>query len=92
MANTNRKYLPDMRPPAMFVADDPGLDFLNSIGTPAGTVSEWLANGELLAWLEQAKLIDSAGAAAIRANSFPGELDEVAAQRAPYASGFASSC
>ena len=65
----------------MFIADDPSLDFLNSIGTPAGTVIEWLANGEdLLAWLEQAKLIDSAIAAAIRANSFPGELDEVAAQ------------
>jgi hypothetical protein len=73
--------VPATRPPAMFVADDPGLDFLNSIGTPAGTVIEWLANGEdLLAWLEQAKLIDSAAAAAIRANSFPGELDEVAAQ------------
>jgi hypothetical protein len=73
--------VPDTRPAAMFIADDPGLDFLNSIGTPAGTVVEWLTNGEyLLAWLEQAKLIDSADAAAIRANSFPGELDEVAAQ------------
>ena len=71
----------DTRPPAMFIADDPGLDFLNSIGTPAGTLIEWLANGEdLLSWLEQAKLIDSTDAAAIRANSFPGELDEVAAQ------------
>jgi predicted RNA-binding Zn ribbon-like protein len=73
--------LPDTRPPAMFIADDPSLDFLNSIGTPAGRVIEWLANGEdLLAWVEQAKLIDSADTAAIRANSFPGELDEVAAQ------------
>ena len=73
--------VPDTRPPAMYIADDPGLDFLNSIGTPAGTVIEWLANGEdLLSWLEQAKLIDSAAAAAVRANSFPGELDEVAAQ------------
>ena len=73
--------VPDTRPPAMFIADDPGLDFLNSIGTPAGTIVEWLANGaDLLAWLEQAKLIDSTDAAAIRANSFPGELDEVAAQ------------
>ena len=35
---------------------------------------------DLLAWLEQAKLIDPSDAAAIRANSFPGELDEVAAQ------------
>jgi hypothetical protein len=73
--------VPYTRSPAMFIADDPGLDFLNSIGTPAGTVIEWLTNGEdLLSWLEQAKLIDSAAAAAIRANSFPGELDEVAAQ------------
>jgi predicted RNA-binding Zn ribbon-like protein len=71
----------ETRPPPMFVADALGLDFLNSIGTPAGTVIEWLANGEdLLAWLEQAKLIDCADAAAIRANSFPGELDEVTAQ------------
>jgi len=33
-----------------------------------------------LAWLEQAKLLDAAQATVIRANSFPGELDEVAAQ------------
>ena len=65
----------------MFIADDPGLDFLNSIGTPVDTIVEWIANGEdLLAWLAQAKLIDPGQAAAIRANSFPGELDEVAAQ------------
>ena len=71
----------ETRPPPMFVADALGLDFLNSIGTPVDTVVEWLASGEdLLAWLEQAKLIDPAAAAAIRANSFPGELDEVAAQ------------
>jgi len=71
----------DTRPPAMFIADDPGLDFLNSIGTPAGVTIEWLANGEdLLAWLEQAKLIDPSDAATIHTNSFPGELDEVAAQ------------
>jgi predicted RNA-binding Zn ribbon-like protein len=69
------------RPPRVFVADDPGLDFLNSIGTPVDTVVEWIANGEdLLAWLTEAKLIDPTQSAAIRANSFPGELDEVAAQ------------
>ena len=66
----------DNRPSAMFIADHPGLDFLNSIGTPIDTVIEWIANGEdLLAWLEQAKLLDAAQAAVIRANSFPGELD-----------------
>jgi predicted RNA-binding Zn ribbon-like protein len=77
----HKSKVSDNRPPPMFIADDSGLDFLNSIGTPIDTVVEWIANGEdLLAWLEQAKLIDAAQAAAIRANSFPGELDEVAAQ------------
>ncbi|HYY30079.1 MAG TPA: CGNR zinc finger domain-containing protein [Chthoniobacterales bacterium] len=71
----------DNRPPRMFVGDDPGLDFLNSIGTPVDTVVEWIANGEdLLAWLVEARLIDPGQAGAIRASSFPGELDEVAAQ------------
>ena len=71
----------DNRPPAMFIADHPGLDFLNSIGTPVDIIVEWIADGEdLLAWLVQAKLIDPAEVASIRANSFPGELDEVAAQ------------
>jgi predicted RNA-binding Zn ribbon-like protein len=71
----------DTRPPRMFIADSTGLDFLNTIGTPEDTIVEWLANGEdLLAWLQEAKLIDPADAAAIRAKAFPGELDEVAAQ------------
>jgi predicted RNA-binding Zn ribbon-like protein len=71
----------DHRPPAMFVADHVGLDFLNSIGTPVDVVVEWITNGEdLLAWLVEAKLIERAQAAIIRANSFPGELEEVAAQ------------
>jgi predicted RNA-binding Zn ribbon-like protein len=70
-----------IHPPAMFIADDLGLDFLNSIGTPTDTVVEWITDGEdLLAWLIQAKLLDPDQAVAIRANSFPGELDEVAAQ------------
>jgi predicted RNA-binding Zn ribbon-like protein len=65
----------------MFIADDPGLDFLNSIGTPVDTVVEWIADGEdFLAWLMEAELIAPSQAAAIRTSSFPGELDEVAAQ------------
>jgi predicted RNA-binding Zn ribbon-like protein len=76
-----RTPVPDNRPAPMFIADHPGLDFLNSIGTPADTVVEWIGNGEdLLAWLVEAKLIDAAEVAFIRTNSFPGELDEVAAQ------------
>ena len=70
----------DTRPPAMFIAGDPSLDFLNSIGTPVETVVEWLADGEdLMAWLEQADLVPPKAAATIRANCFPGELDAVAA-------------
>jgi hypothetical protein len=42
----------------MFIAGDPNLDFLNSIGTPVDKVVEWLANGDdLMAWLEQAELV-----------------------------------
>ncbi len=33
----------ETRPHAMFIAGDPSLDFLNSIGTPVDTVVEWLA-------------------------------------------------
>jgi predicted RNA-binding Zn ribbon-like protein len=71
----------EARHPAMFLAGDPSLDFLNSIGTPADAVVEWLASGEdLLAWLQQAELVPSQAEATIRANCFPGELDAVAAQ------------
>ena len=71
----------DNRPPPMFIADDRALDFLNSIGTPVDAVVEWIADGEdLLAWLVEGKLIDVLEATPIRANAFPGELDEVASQ------------
>lgn len=64
----------------MFIAGDPSLDFLNSIGTPVDTVVEWLADGEdLMAWLQQAELVPPDAAATIRANCFPGELGAVAA-------------
>jgi predicted RNA-binding Zn ribbon-like protein len=65
----------------MFIAGDPSLDFLNSIGTPVDTVVEWLTDGEdLMAWLERAELVPPEAAATIRANCFPGDLDAVAAQ------------
>jgi predicted RNA-binding Zn ribbon-like protein len=71
----------DARPTPMFIAGDPSLDFLNSIGTPADTVVEWLANGDdLMAWLQQAELVPPEAVATIRDNCFPGELDAVAAQ------------
>jgi Putative stress-induced transcription regulator len=69
------------RPGSTFIAGDLALDFLNSIAKSGDKVVELLANGQdLVAWLEQAQLLDRRDAAAIRANSLPGELDDVAAQ------------
>ena len=69
------------RPPAFFIADAPGLDFLNSIATPADEVVEWIGCGEdLLGWLEQARLVPDAVLASLRASALPGELDAIAAQ------------
>jgi predicted RNA-binding Zn ribbon-like protein len=69
------------RPPAMFVADALGLDFLNSIATPADTVIDWIDSGEgLLNWLEQARLVPTEALLALKARALPGELDEVADQ------------
>jgi hypothetical protein len=69
------------RPAPTFIAGDLALDFLNSIVASGEKVVELLANGEdLVAWLLQAQLLDRGDAAAIRANSLPGDLDEVAAQ------------
>ena len=46
------------RPPAIFIADSLGLDFLNSIATPVDTPDDWLDSGDgLLKWLAQAKLV-----------------------------------
>ena len=68
-------------PPAMFIADALGLDFLNSVATPVDTPVDWIDDGEgLLAWLEQAGLVPADALARLRAQSMPGELDNVAAQ------------
>ncbi|HZB89854.1 MAG TPA: ABATE domain-containing protein [Stellaceae bacterium] len=69
------------RPPPLFIADNVGLDFLNSIAVPVDTKVEWLASGEdLLAWLKQAGLVPDAVLDAFRKNAVPGALDAVAAQ------------
>jgi predicted RNA-binding Zn ribbon-like protein len=69
------------RPPAIFVADALGLDFLNSIATPVDTPVDWIADGDgLLSWLEQAKLAPADVLGTIRAQALPGELDKVADQ------------
>lgn len=69
------------RPPAIFVGDALGLDFLNSIATPVDTAIDWIDDGEgLLAWLVQAQLVPTDAIDAMRAQALPGELDKVADQ------------
>jgi predicted RNA-binding Zn ribbon-like protein len=69
------------KPPAMFLADALGLDFLNSIATPVDEPVDWIGNGEgLLAWLEQAGLVPAAVLAQMRERTSPAVLDDLAAQ------------
>jgi Conserved protein containing a Zn-ribbon-like motif, possibly RNA-binding len=69
------------RPPAFFVADAPGLDFLNSVATPVDEPFDWLDNGDgLLNWLEQANLVPHDVLALLKERALPGELDKVAEQ------------
>jgi predicted RNA-binding Zn ribbon-like protein len=69
------------KPDALFLADAAGLDFLNSIATPAGTPIDWIDSGDgLLSWLEQARLVPAETLEAVKARSLPGELDGVAEQ------------
>jgi predicted RNA-binding Zn ribbon-like protein len=66
-------------PPAIFIADSPGLDFLNSVATPDDTAIDWITDGEgLLDWLDQAKYVPSDVLNEIRMRAKPGELDKVA--------------
>ena len=69
------------RPPAIFVGDALGLDFLNSIATPVDTAIDWIDDGEgYLSWLEQAHLVHSDVLRDMRARALPGELDKIADQ------------
>jgi predicted RNA-binding Zn ribbon-like protein len=69
------------RPPAIFVGNAPGLDFLNSIATPIDTQIDWIDDGEgLLSWLEQAQLVPADTVKSIRVHARPGRLDKVADQ------------
>ena len=71
----------DRRPPAIFVGDAPGLDFLNSIATPVDTPIDWIDDGEgYLSWLEQAQLVPGDVLRDMRARALPGELDKIADQ------------
>jgi predicted RNA-binding Zn ribbon-like protein len=69
------------RPPPFFIADNLGLDFLNSTAVPIDTKVEWLASGEdLLAWIKQAGLVPDDVLKAFQKSTRRGELDAIAAQ------------
>jgi predicted RNA-binding Zn ribbon-like protein len=71
----------DRHPPAIFIADAPGLDFLNSIATPVDTPIDWIADGEgYLSWLAQAHLVTDDILHEMGARALPGELDNIADQ------------
>jgi predicted RNA-binding Zn ribbon-like protein len=68
-------------PPAIFIADSRGLDFLNSVATPVDSPVDWIADGEaFLDWLAQVKFVPPEVLDGIKARAKPGELDRVAAQ------------
>ncbi|WP_158914874.1 CGNR zinc finger domain-containing protein [Caulobacter sp. S45] len=68
-------------PPAMFVADARGLDFLNSVATPTDALVDWIADGPgLISWLRQGGLVPADALREIAARAMPSELDRVAGQ------------
>src|ERR1700733_4011085 len=69
------------RAPALFLANAPGLDFLNSVATPVDVPIDWIDDGAgLLAWLDEAHLGPRPTPDTIRERAMPGELDKVAGQ------------
>ncbi|RZF28749.1 hypothetical protein EVC45_16345 [Paraburkholderia sp. UYCP14C] len=67
--------------PALFVADAPGLDFLNSVATPVDEQIDWIVDGAgLLDWLEQAGMVPADALAEMRERFASAELDVMAAQ------------
>ncbi|MFJ5298481.1 CGNR zinc finger domain-containing protein [Pseudomonas sp. NPDC088368] len=70
-----------LRGPAIFVADAPALDFLNSIATPMTEPVDWIDDGDgWLDWLRQSGWVDESVLNTLRENALPGELDNAAAQ------------
>jgi predicted RNA-binding Zn ribbon-like protein len=69
------------RPPPFFIAENLGLDFLNTLAVPVDTKVEWIASGEdLLVWLQHAGLVPRHVLEGLRKSALPGELDAVAGQ------------
>ena len=70
-----------MEAPAIFIADARGIDFLNSIATPAVQPIDWISDGAgLINWLRQADLVPEEDLAEMIERAMPGELDRMADQ------------
>lgn len=70
-----------MRPAPFFIADNPALDFINTLARPWGDEIEWLIDGyDLLDWLEQAGMVHKKELTKFRKKSGKAECDAVAAQ------------
>lgn len=66
---------------AIFIADAAGIDFLNSVATPAGEPVDWIGDGAgLVDWLRKAGLVPGDRLDSIAGRAMPGELDRVADQ------------
>jgi predicted RNA-binding Zn ribbon-like protein len=71
----------DTRPPPIFIAGNPGLDFLNTLAVPVDVKVEWLnSGGDLIAWLAQSGLVPEAVLDTFGNSVVPGELDGIAAR------------
>jgi predicted RNA-binding Zn ribbon-like protein len=81
MNNMLSRTTSEQLPPPIFVADSPGLDFLNTLSIPTDTQIEWIGSGEdLIAWLLVSGLVPRMVMADLRNKALAGELDSVAAQ------------
>jgi predicted RNA-binding Zn ribbon-like protein len=70
-----------IRPAPIFIADNPALDFINTLAKPWGDEIEWLSNGsDLLDWLEQAGMAHKKELTRFRGESNVMECNAVAAQ------------
>jgi len=67
--------------PALFLADSPGLDFLNSVATPVDVPVDTLQDGAgLLNWLRQSQLVSEQVLRSVSERAVPGEIDRLAGQ------------
>jgi predicted RNA-binding Zn ribbon-like protein len=81
MEETRSPRLAEPGAPAIFVANNAGLDFLNSIASPVDVPVEWLGDGEALTeWLRQAEMVPEEALRTLTNRAGPGELDAIAGQ------------